>query len=76
MGFSVPLKDWFKHEIRTLAEKHLIMQNTGLKKYFKVNEISQLWNDHQNDKIDNSNILWSMLMFELWWKKYMVEHAK
>ena len=76
MGFSVPLKNWFKHEIKTLAEKHLITENIGLKIYFRVNEISQLWNDHQNDKIDNSNILWSMLMFELWWKKYMVEHAK
>jgi asparagine synthase (glutamine-hydrolysing) len=75
MGFSVPLKDWFKNEIKSLAEKHLITDNTGLKRYFKLAEISKLWNDHQSGKVDNSNILWSMLMFEIWWKKYMVDHA-
>ena len=71
MGFSVPLADWFRGEIKTLAEEKLFNSTGGLGDYFKLNEIKKLWDQHQSGKRDYSTPLWSMLMFQMWWDKYM-----
>jgi asparagine synthase (glutamine-hydrolysing) len=70
MGFSVPLASWFRHEIKELAQRHLIDQAQGLKTIFNHGYIITLWNEHQNGGADHSALLWSMLMFEMWWVKY------
>jgi asparagine synthase (glutamine-hydrolysing) len=70
MGFSVPLASWFRHEIKDLAERHLIDQAQGLKSIFNHNQVVTLWNEHQSGSADHSALLWSMLMFEMWWVKY------
>ncbi|MFT5924295.1 MAG: asparagine synthase (glutamine-hydrolyzing) [Paraglaciecola sp.] len=71
MGFSVPLASWLRHEIKELAQRHLIEQAQGLKSIFNHNQIVTLWNEHQGGSADHSALLWSMLMFEMWWNKYM-----
>jgi asparagine synthase (glutamine-hydrolysing) len=70
MGFSVPLASWFRHEIKELAQRHLIDQAQGLKSIFNHGYITTLWNEHQSGRADHSALLWSMLMFEMWWVKY------
>ena len=71
MGFSVPLSDWLRGEIKPLAEKKLFTSTGGLADYFKINEIKKLWDQHQSGKRDYSTPLWSMLMFQMWWDKYI-----
>ncbi len=71
MGFSVPLADWLRNEIKPLAEQKLFNTSGGLCDYFKVNEIKKLWDQHQSGKRDYSTPLWSMLMFQMWWDNYM-----
>ena len=70
MGFSVPLASWFRHEIKDLAKRHLIDEAQGLKSIFNHSQIKNLWDEHQNSRADHSTLLWSMLMFEMWWIKY------
>ena len=70
MGFSVPLASWFRHEIKDIAQRHLIDQAQGLKTIFNHGDIITLWNEHQSGSADHSALLWSMLMFEMWWVKY------
>jgi len=71
MGFSVPLADWLRNEIKPLAERKLFNSSGGLCDYFKVNDIKKLWDQHQSGKRDFSIPLWSMLMFQMWWDNYM-----
>jgi asparagine synthase (glutamine-hydrolysing) len=71
MGFSVPLAAWLRNEIRDLAEQHLLAQNSGLSNYFKVSEISAIWNSHLSGERDYSQELWSLLTFEIWWQHYV-----
>jgi len=71
MGFEIPLADWLRNEIKSLAEQKLFNSSGGLCDYFKTNEIKKLWDQHQSGKRDNSIPLWSMLMFQMWWDKYM-----
>ena len=33
--------------------------------------VKQLWQQHQEEKADHSTVLWSMLMFQMWWFRYI-----
>ncbi|NCP63922.1 MAG: asparagine synthase (glutamine-hydrolyzing) [Paraglaciecola sp.] len=72
MGFSVPLASWLRSEIKELAAQHILVDNGGLKTYFNMDYVEKLWQQHQSEKADHSALLWSMLMFQLWWKRYAV----
>ena len=71
MGFNVPLADWLRNEIRSLAESRLFNPGGGLCDFFKEDEIRKLWEQHQSGAHDHSIPLWSMLMFQMWWDNYM-----
>ncbi|MEM1143522.1 MAG: asparagine synthase (glutamine-hydrolyzing) [Pseudomonadota bacterium] len=71
MGFSVPMADWLRGELRELAQDALLRSETGLRDYFVPREIERLWNTHQTGQEDHSTLLWSLLMFQLWWDEYM-----
>lgn len=71
MGFSVPLAQWFRAEIKDVAHKYLIANVKGLSQIFELNAVAKLWDEHQKNQHDHSALLWSMLMFEMWWHRYM-----
>jgi asparagine synthase (glutamine-hydrolysing) len=71
MGFSVPLAHWFRVEIKDIAQRYLVDEVSGLGTVFDLQQVSQVWREHQNEQRDHSALLWSMLMFEMWWKRYM-----
>nr|WP_136251728.1 asparagine synthase (glutamine-hydrolyzing) [Ningiella ruwaisensis] len=71
MGFSVPLANWFKNEIKPIAQKFIIDNPKGLPQYFKMDVVNRYWKQHQEGSADHSNLLWSMLMFEMWWQRYV-----
>ncbi|OUS25785.1 asparagine synthase (glutamine-hydrolyzing) [Gammaproteobacteria bacterium 45_16_T64] len=70
MGFSVPLAQWLRNEIKQQAEDTLFSTNPGLSLYFKMDEVRKIWDEHQSNQSDYSTELWSMLMFQLWFNRY------
>lgn len=70
MGFSVPLAQWLREELHDIAHKYLITQPAGLNIIFSLASVTQLWEQHQEQKADHSAVLWSMLMFEMWFQRY------
>jgi asparagine synthase (glutamine-hydrolysing) len=73
MGFSTPLDDWFRNELKSLAETHLLQSNEGLTLIFDATVINKLWVEHQNQKQNHGIIMWSMLVYQLWYKKYVLQ---
>lgn len=71
MGFSVPLAHWLRNELKVTAEEKLFQSENGLSNYFKPVEIKNIWLEHQQGIRDHSTALWSLLMFEFWWQKYI-----
>jgi len=71
MGFSVPLAYWLRNELKSIVEDRLLNREHGLCSYFKKQQISKLWSEHKSEQKDHATILWSMLMFQMWWDKYM-----
>ncbi|WP_158769093.1 asparagine synthase (glutamine-hydrolyzing) [Paraglaciecola sp. L1A13] len=71
MGFSVPLAAWLRSEIKDLTEDYLFTKAQGIQQYFDMAVVKQLWQQHQDEKADHSTVLWSMLMFQMWWFRYI-----
>jgi asparagine synthase (glutamine-hydrolysing) len=71
MGFSVPLAEWLRGEIKELTETTLFEASNGISNYFDMQAIRKIWQQHQSEKIDHSIVLWSLLMFQMWWNQYM-----
>ena len=71
MGFSVPLADWFRGELKDYTYTHIFSKNSGLKYFFYDHALKDIWETHQSGKRDYSSIIWPMLMFELWYKTFM-----
>ena len=71
MGFSVPLAQWLRNELKATAEEKLLQPENGLSHYFRPEEIKTIWLEHQQGIKDHSAALWSLLMFELWWQRYI-----
>ena len=69
-GFSVPLAQWLREEIRELSNQYLFASNSGLSQFFDINILRQTWDAHQSGSHDYSSELWSLLMFELWWQRH------
>ena len=70
MGFSVPLAGWLRNELRTICATVYGNRNGGLANYFDMDRVWALWQSHQGGNSQNSQELWSLLAFELWWQHY------
>lgn len=71
MGFSVPLATWLREDLKELCIKKLVKEPKGLVKVFKQEQINKYWTQHLKGSHDHSNMIWSMLIFQLWWDNYM-----
>jgi len=69
-GFTVPLANWFRGELKPLAEQ-LLLNNPELGDFFKPNAVNKIWQQHQNKEVDHGTLLWSLLSFALWQKEYL-----
>jgi asparagine synthase (glutamine-hydrolysing) len=75
MGFSVPLADWLRGELKSIVESTLISSTDGTSRYFNMSVIKQLWQQHLSGKNDHSTIIWNLLIFQLWWNQYMTRES-
>jgi asparagine synthase (glutamine-hydrolysing) len=62
-GFAIPLANWFRHELRELAEQSLFALNDGI---LNATYLRKVWNQHQKGTYDRSMHLWAALMFRKW----------
>ncbi|HMD89016.1 MAG TPA: asparagine synthase (glutamine-hydrolyzing) [Anaerolineaceae bacterium] len=63
-GFSVPIADWFFNGLGSLARQEL-SDFCGQTDYFDFKQVSALFEQHESQQ------LWTMLNFALWWKEYI-----
>jgi asparagine synthase (glutamine-hydrolysing) len=72
MGFSVPLAEWLRGEVRPLADGIFHSSQGGLANLFNMTKVRDLWRLHLNGDNRYTQELWSMIVFELWWRAYSV----
>jgi asparagine synthase (glutamine-hydrolysing) len=71
MGFGVPLMEWFRNELKELFYEYLDEERLKKEGIFNVNEVIKLRNNYLNGKNDNIRKLWNILMFQMWYERWM-----
>ena len=65
-GFSVPIGDWLKGPLKDWAEDLLNVNRLKKEAYFDHIVVHSKWDEHINGEKDWSNLLWSILIFQIW----------
>ena len=69
MGFGFPLNKLIKSNLKNIILEKLSdnkLKNSGL---FETKNINTLIDNHMNNIEDNSQVLWSILIFQIWYEK-------
>ena len=69
-GFAMPINLWLRGPLKKWANDLLDPTTIDSQGYLKSNIIRKLWDDHINLKKDNSNLLWTILMWQKWLDEY------
>jgi asparagine synthetase B (glutamine-hydrolysing) len=69
-GFGMPLQEYLRDELRDYCEHEIFDFNQF--DYYNKSEIKKLWLRHQSGRSDYSRLFWNILMFNLWFKKWML----
>ena len=67
-GFSVPIKEWLVGPLRDWAEDLLAEKLLREQGIFDVTSVRDAWQQHLYGWANHSELLWSILMFQAWWK--------
>jgi len=68
-GFAVPLVHYFRNELKDFAYKEIFDSQEF--DYYNKNFLENLWQKHQKRRADYSRLFWSIIMFNLWYRKWM-----
>jgi asparagine synthase (glutamine-hydrolysing) len=71
MGFGVPIDHWFRTTLKDFARETLLSQQALARGYFRPQAIEQLLMEHQSCRFDHSARLWSLLILELWHRRWL-----
>ena len=67
-GFSVPIKEWLVGPLREWAEDLVSEQALQEQGIFNVNSVRDAWHQHLYGWANHSELIWSILMFQAWWR--------
>ncbi|MCP4219650.1 MAG: asparagine synthase (glutamine-hydrolyzing), partial [bacterium] len=71
-GFSIPIKNWLKSQLRNLMLEYLSEARIKDSGYFNYDYVKRMMNDHLNGRQNHAHRLWSLILFNLWRESYMV----
>jgi len=65
-GFSIPIKNWIKHDLKDLMMDVLSPGRIKREGFFESTFVEQLKNEHLSGKENHSHRLWAMMVFGIW----------
>jgi asparagine synthase (glutamine-hydrolysing) len=71
MGFGVPIGSWFRGSMQPLLRETLLSDRALKRGLFKPDAVRGLVEQHVAQQVDHSHRLWSLLMLELWFQRFI-----
>lgn len=66
MGFSVPVAQWLRGDLREWGEDILASRGASVDGLIDTNKVNAIWPQHITGKADHSAKLWAVLMIAMW----------
>ncbi len=71
MGFGVPIGNWFRNRMQPFLRETLLSEKALNRGLFNTPEIRRLVEQHTRSERDYSPQLWTLLMLELWFERFI-----
>lgn len=70
-GFSIPIKNWLAAELKPLMNELLAPNTLQQQGIFDSSTVEQLKKEHLRAVANHSHVLWSLMVFQAWRKKWL-----
>lgn len=71
MGFGVPVGHWFRGKLQPFLRETVLSEKALKRELFKPEAVKQLVELHVRGERDYSHQLWTLLMLELWFERFI-----
>ncbi len=70
-GFGVPMSRWLRGPLRGLCQELLSPRALNVHGLFNEQYVEQLMASHEERRADNRKELWNLMVFQLWYQRWM-----
>jgi asparagine synthase (glutamine-hydrolysing) len=70
-GFSIPIKNWLKKELRPMLEDHLSVARVKQRALFRPEAVRRLVDGHLDGRANHSHKLWALMILENWSRRVL-----
>ncbi len=74
-GFSIPIKQWMKQELRPLMEEYLSVDRLRRGGEFQPATVQRLMQEHLTGKENHSHRLWALMSYQMWRERWLERHT-
>ncbi len=71
MGFGVPIGHWFRGKLQPFLRETILSESAMKRGLFKPEAVKRLVELHTRSERDYSHQLWTLLMLELWFQRFI-----
>jgi asparagine synthase (glutamine-hydrolysing) len=71
MGFGVPIGYWFRGSMQSFLRETLLSEKSLARGFFKPERVRAIVDEHVDNRMDHSHRLWSLMMLELWFQRFI-----
>jgi len=71
MGFGVPIGYWFRGSMQSFLRETLLSEKSLGRGFFKPERVRAIIDEHIDNRMDHSHRLWSLMMLELWFQRFI-----
>jgi asparagine synthase (glutamine-hydrolysing) len=69
MGFSIPVNHWLRGQWMAKSNDLILGPRAKERGIFRESFLERVIDEHQAGKRDNSSIMWSLMMLEMWFRE-------
>jgi asparagine synthase (glutamine-hydrolysing) len=70
-GFIMPINEWIIQRLRPYVESTLAPKQLAHHGLFQSEAVSGMLKAHYSGKANFGNRIWNLMMFQLWWERYI-----
>lgn len=74
MGFGVPIGHWFRGKMQPFLREVVLSEKALKRGLFKREALERIIDDHVSGRGDHAHQLWTLLMLELWFNRFIDSH--